>query len=112
GEVEIDLRRIGQTGAPGGGRGDRFGLGGRVEDRRDKHGKPVGDQNLLGKTDAEDGEPERDVHARGPVARALRDLRAELVPAYDRAGDQMREEGDEHRVASEMHLGAATPDVD
>ena len=112
GEVEIELPRIGERAAPGGGRGDGFAARRGIEHRRDEFAERIGDQHFLGESEQEDGQAERDVVPVDAVARAIRDLRPELGPAHDRAGDQVREERDEHRVLVEAPDLAAPPDVD
>ena len=78
------------------------------EDRRDELRQIVGDHHFLEQAGGEDRQPARRQHCRASGAAAL-ELRDHLGVMHQRAGDQMREEGHEQRVADDvaLDLGAA-----
>src|SRR5207248_10038679 len=82
------------------------------EHRVDEAAEPVGDQDLLGQSDAE----EQDARPPPRVDAGLRDareLRDELMMTRQRSRDEMGKEADEARESDEVALGrgVAPPDV-
>ena len=99
GEVEIELEGIAD--------GDEPGLGG-VEAQRVgealRHGdaERIGDDDLLEQAQREGVQARREVVEVEMAVFRVGELRHDLAVQHDRAGDQLREEGDEQRVVENM----------
>ena len=105
GEVEVQLQRESQRGAPGVAEHD----GGRaVEDRCHPRAEGVRNHHLLEQTDGEDEQPGGQIALGEDKGIRRRELRDELFETDDRAGDQMRKETDEEAVAEEVVLAGVS----
>ena len=105
GEVEIDLRRVGERAEPGihHPEGERF----RQHEsavRRRRHA--VGDQHLLRQTAGEKCQP-FEHQGETQCSLAAEELRHHLAVMQHRAGDQVRKESDEQQVGAKRFLGFA-----
>ena len=108
GEVEIDLEGEAEGRLPGlGHRHDRSGRGG-LEDRIDVGAERVADQHLLREADGEQHQaPPDPLGGIGPHVGTLVELVHDLAPAHERAGENLREEGDVERVLGQPEGGRA-----
>ena len=100
-EVEVDLEAEADRGRPGVDEPDRAW---RREVVVDPLREPVGEEHLL--REAEREQQQSGANALGIEPLLPHQLRLEDPVADDRAGDQMREERDEERVAQQIALGA------
>src|SRR5690606_39214175 len=100
-EVGVDLEREAVETEEDLGGAER---GGVVEDAIDQvHRDEIGEDDLLGQTEADEEETVADPLARQP--RWPVELRQELGRAHDRAGDELREERDEEAELEEVSGG-------
>ena len=100
GEVEVELRRVGQCCAP---RGQRVGTGAGgdgVEEGGGVERGGVGQHHFLRQADRENGDAERE--GRHRHRGLLSKLSNHFAVVHDRAGDELGEEGHEQRVVDEV----------
>ena len=98
GKVEVDLQRIGQGRVPGLEEGQAFAGRRGVEAGVGEAAERVGQHQLLGQPEEEQGETGGEVLSVGADDGGVAELRDDIAGTHDRTGDQMREESDEGGV--------------
>ena len=103
GKVEVQLQGVGDAAQQGLGEGQGFG---HVEAVVDDGREVVGNERLLGETDAQHDQTVIDVFPVDAMVLGGKELGHHLPVMHDRPGDQLRKKADETAVADEAFPGA------
>ena len=104
GEVEVELQGVSQGAAPRLEQAKQLALFSRCKHRPGIGRHAVGKHHLLEQPQREDGEPHGEEFRVDAVGGRLPELRHHLLVVQHRAGNQVREVGDEQAVMDEVEL--------